>query len=188
MAWLYSQIGRHQGLYERPNKPIHQRLPIRKPEIKDNCMSKKFRVSVHTPLKWPNKCAVCGENATTVYEAHGGLIELACAFTDYPGIKTKVQSISYPICSKHKYTTITIRILYFISFWGMLFSGFVGLIFYKKGLFTFSALAIFLISLIAFIASIKWKPVRLRWGYHFFTIIIRNDQYAREFALVNNIE
>ena len=151
-------------------------------------MSSKFTISLGTPLRWPNKCAICEENATTTYTAHGGAFERISYMIILTEIKTKKPGVTYPICLKHKYITMLIRMLYFISFLAMLYSGLVALVLYTKGPVVSSlALAIFLISAITFIASVKWQPVRLRVGHHSLTLVIRNDQYAREFSLFNNL-
>lgn len=151
-------------------------------------MSSKFKVSIDAPLEWPNKCAVCGGYATTTYEAYGGAFRGLSFMIPEADIKTKELGISYPICLKHKYTTKMVRMLYFISFLAMFFSVFTALMLYKmESVVSSPALAIFLISVITFIASVKWQPVRLRLKNHFATLIIRNDQYAREFSALNSL-
>jgi uncharacterized membrane protein YobD (UPF0266 family) len=48
--------------------------------------------------------------------------------------------------------------------------------------------AIFLISIIIFIVSFKLQPIRLKnAGKYFTTIVIRNEQYAQKFALLNSL-
>jgi len=47
----------------------------------------------------------------------------------------------------------------------------------------------FFVSIAIFILSIKFQPIKLKdIGEHFFTLIIRNDEYADEFSLINNIK
>jgi hypothetical protein len=49
--------------------------------------------------------------------------------------------------------------------------------------------AIFLISIITFIVSFKLQPVCIKdAGKYFTTIVIRNEQYAQEFALLNSLD
>jgi hypothetical protein len=49
--------------------------------------------------------------------------------------------------------------------------------------------AIFLISIITFIVFFNLQPVRLKNTGKYFTItVIRNEQYAQEFARVNSLD
>jgi len=153
-------------------------------------MSSKFKVSIFDSLKWPEKCVVCGGIADTSCTA-GGVVDNVID----PKTKVKKQhffSISYPICLKHKYTTIMIRILYHVSLWGT-----IGLMFFLAYGFAYGVdtrflyylLLLLLTFIIALIASIKLQPVRAKFvGHASVTILIRNDQYAWEFSTLNSYE
>jgi len=160
-----------------------------------------FKISKGEEMRWPKKCVTCGGNATTSNMAYGSSLA---------GYKFKLilhefthntVDISYPICIKHKYTVMIIRALYYISGFAMLVFGLLTFVFlvllianvpdsylfnHQEGLkFCF----IFLISIIAFIVLWKLQPIRLKnIGEYFITIVIRNEQYAQEFALLNGLD
>ena len=149
----------------------------------------KFEVTRAKLLIWPNKCVTCGGNATTSYTASRNQLagyEFKFFLHEYK------EAISYPICQTHKYTIMIIRLLYFISFLSIIFSGIFVLGFTvltlvppKMGLII---CAIFLISIITFIVFFNLQPVRLKnTGKYFTIIVIRNKQYAQEFARVNSL-
>jgi hypothetical protein len=150
----------------------------------------KFEVTRAKLLIWPNKCVTCGGNATTSYTASRNQLagyEFKFFLHEYK------EAISYPICQTHKYTIMIIRLLYFISFLSIIFSGIFVLGFTvltlvppKMGLII---CAIFLISIITFIVFFNLQPVRLKnTGKYFTIIVIRNKQYAQEFARVNSLD
>ncbi len=155
-------------------------------------MSSKFRFSASYPIRWPYKCATCGANATATHEirATAGLLYAISAY------RIKYLAISYPICTKHKYITKVMRLLMFISFFAIFMTGFVvfGTIFgenpswLKNNFFGVITIFIFAISIIAFLYLYKLQPVRLTsQGSKSFIITIRNDQYATEFGMHNNL-
>lgn len=162
-------------------------------------MSSKFKVGVHDLLKWPNRCTLCGGNATTSYLAS---FYTFAGMEFYGSFAQKISyckhGISYPICTKHRYTPIIIRLFYYISIialyiFGILTFAFLYPVWSKDLGFTLQGgiivCFIFLISIIAFIAFKKLQPVRLKnIGIHFSTIIIRNEEYGKEFALLNNLK
>ena len=155
----------------------------------------QFKISRGESMRWPNKCVTCGGNATTSYMAYRSQIAGYKFKLFFHEISLNKEAISYPICQTHKYTIMIIRLLYFMSFVSIIFSGIYVLMFIasnstliplKIGLIT---CAIFLISIITFIVSFKLQPVRLKdAGKYFTTIVIRNEQYAQEFALLNSLD
>jgi len=100
--------------------------------------------------------------------------------------------LTYPVCQKHKYWAITVRTIYFLSLLGILFG--VGIIFLDmlSGMPTFFGILRFLnwylFIVLIFIQSIRLHPVRLKeFGEHCYTFLIRNEDYAREFAFINDL-
>ncbi len=157
-------------------------------------MSSKFTIRTIDTVNWPNKCVTCGEIPTTKYKAYGSALA-GYKFKIYgQAVEYFKQGISYPVCLKHKYTTMIIRLIYFASFIAMLFGGlrvFVGIIPIASDMplgVKLSDWFFFAVSIAAFIITIKLHPVRLKDpGIHLFTIVIRNELYAKEFSLLNNL-
>ena len=159
----------------------------------------KFMIRNADSIRWPNKCVTCGGNAITSYTAYGSSLA---------GYKFKLisheisyykEGISYPICQTHKNIVMVARLLYFISIISTFLFGLYSLLFiistvtdspiipvsFETGLIF---CVIFLISILVFIKVMNLQPVRLKdVGKHFVTIVIRNEQYAREFASLNNL-
>lgn len=158
-------------------------------------MGSKFIVKSDHALKWPNKCVTCGATATTTYKAYGSAFAGLSFKMFYHRIRYWKGHISYPTCLKHKYTTMMIRLLMFISFTAMIIMGiyiFLLLVLPESEISDIPPIEyfifLFLISFVIFIASIKWQPLRLKdVGPYFITIVIRNEQYAREFSLLNKL-
>lgn len=149
-------------------------------------------------MRWPNKCVTCGGNATTRYTSYGSSLAGYKFWLIYHEIEFDREDIFFPICQKHKYTTMIIRLFYFISFIPMIGFGFVTLLFLGSSLGQSSIFglregvifcSIFLISFVVFIGCRNLQPVRLKdIGKHFFTIVVRHEQYAKEFALLNGLD
>jgi hypothetical protein len=155
-------------------------------------MSPKFKFSIHQPLTWPKKCAVCGLPANSTYKAYGGSFEGFSFRIIYSKISYSKMYVSFPICSKHKYVNLILRFLMFVSFGGIIIFG-IGLLslsfFLDHNNDVAPSLLLFLLSIIFFIVSLKFQPVRLRIvGSNHFVIVIKNDQYAKEFSYLNNFQ
>jgi len=152
-------------------------------------------------MRWPKKCATCGGNATTSYVAYGSSLARYKFKLILHEFTHNTADITYPICIKHKYTLMIIRALYYILGFAMVAFGlwtFIFLVFlisnvpdsyfsnHQEGL---KVCFIFLTSIIAFIVLWKLQPIRLKnIGEYFITIVIRNEQYAQEFALLNSLD
>jgi len=159
----------------------------------------KFKISKGEEMRWPNKCVTCGGNATTSYKAYGSSLAGYEFKLIFHKISYHTVDISYPICLTHKYIVLITRLLYFLSFFSIIFSGIYVSMFIASFIASNSTLiplrigliicAIFLISIITFILSFKLQPVRLKdIGKYFTTVVIRNEQYAQEFALLNGLD
>jgi hypothetical protein len=137
----------------------------------------------------------CGGNATTTHMAYGSSLAGYQFRLIYHKISYRKADISYPICLTHKYIVLITRFVYFLSFISIIISGIyvLGFIASNSTLIPFrtglAISAIFLISIITFILSFKFQPVRLKdIGEHFTTVVIRDEQYAQEFALLNGLD
>jgi hypothetical protein len=109
----------------------------------------------------------------------------------YPLVR-KVE-VEYPVCRKHFFWSMGIKIGYLVSYVGIVLSLILinPLFIY---LFLFSTILIsigFIILLLStgmFLLSIVLDPVRIRKvRKDFYTMIIRNEEYAREFAMLNSL-
>jgi hypothetical protein len=99
--------------------------------------------------------------------------------------------LPYPVCQKHKYWAITVRTIYFLSLLGILVGGYIFLDM-LLGMPTSFRILRFLIGylfiVLIFIQSIRLHPVRLKeFGEYCYTFLIRNEDYAREFAFINDL-
>ncbi len=135
----------------------------------------KFRISRVEPIRWPNKCVWCGNSP----------------IMRYPLVR-KVE-VEYPVCRKHFFWSMGIKIAYLLSYVGIVLSLIlVNPIFIFLFLFPAFLMSIgFLILLFStglFVLSIVLDPVRIRKvGKDFYTMIIRNGEYARQFAMLNSL-
>jgi hypothetical protein len=94
------------------------------------------------------------------------------------GLTTMVYAkveVEYPVCRKHGLWLVGRHIANLISLWGMILG---WIIHYLLGLF-FAGV---------FFWTVRLNPVVIRRvTAHFYTLIIRNEDYAREFAMLNNL-
>jgi hypothetical protein len=151
----------------------------------------KFTFRFADPIKWPNKCVCCGGIATTSYTAYGSILSGYAFKIFWQEVKYRKMGLPYPVCRKHKYWAITVRTIYFLSFLSVLFGGIIFLAM-LSGMSTFfgiwGSLIGYLFVVLIFIQSIRLHPVRLKeFGEHFYTFLIRNEDYAREFAFINDL-
>ena len=136
----------------------------------------KFRVSRVEPIRWPDKCAWCGGKPTMKYEISGrgligGKFRLFSATMEYGKVEAE-----YPVCQKHGLWLTGIHTAHLVSFLGMVLGWIVhywlslvlGGVFFWTGRLN--------------LISIRGVTA------HFYTMVIRNDDYAREFALLNNLD
>jgi hypothetical protein len=125
----------------------------------------KFRVSREIAISWPEKCVWCLDIPTKKMEMEGGWIW------------QKKSKVEFPVCSKHyfwlkgtKIAEIVLFMIWVFRSWGMPYDLIMpGLLF------------------VIWISSILLKPVKIRVRKDFYILEIRNDDYAREFALLNNL-
>ncbi len=151
----------------------------------------KFTFRFADPIKWPNKCICCGAAATTSYTAYGSILFGYAFKIFWQEVKYRKMGLPYPVCQKHKYWAITVRAIYILSFLAVLFGGILFLVL-LSGMPTFFGIWEFLIGylvfVLIFIQSIRLHPVRLKeFGEYFYTFVIRNEDYAREFAFINDL-
>jgi hypothetical protein len=135
----------------------------------------KFRISREKPIRWPHNCVWCGNNP----------------IMRYPLVR-KVGG-GYPVCRKHFFWSMGIKVGYLVSYVGIVFS----LILINPlfiFLFLLSAFAMtiwFLILLLStgvLLLSIVLDPVRIRKvRKDFYTMIIRNGDYGRKFSMLNSL-
>lgn len=155
-------------------------------------MSNKFRISHSHSVKLPNKCILCGAHPQTEYRIHGSTLSGFSFFVYFSRISYRKMDIPIPVCLKHYFVIMIMRIFLFVSCTAMVVFGipvFVSLI--DQSIFSYSTIYffIFFISFIIFILSLKLQPIKLKdIGEHFFTILIRNNEYADEFSLINKIQ
>ena len=155
----------------------------------------KFRIGRKQTLKWPNKCVCCGDRAIMRYPAVGKgiLVPRYISFSlDEPEQhKREKVVVEYPVCRKHYFWSLKINIAFLVFFGGMVFSLFRFLFllqFDTLGIYILRGLLLPLLFVVMSILAIVLQPVRIRWVRRdFYTLIIRNRDYAREFALLNNL-
>ena len=135
----------------------------------------KFRISREKSIRWPNNCVWCGNNP----------------IMRYPLVR-KVE-VEYPVCRKHFFWSMGIKIGYLVSYVGMVLSLILInplfiFLFLFPAFFMSVGFLIFLLSTGVFVLSIVLDPVKIRKARKdFYTMIIRNKTYAREFAMLNSL-
>lgn len=155
-------------------------------------MSSKFRIRHSESVKLPNKCILCGAQPQTEYKIHGSTFSGAAFFIYSSRISYSKMNIPIPVCSKHYFVIMLMRIFLFVSFTGMIVFGIPTVLsFLDPTIFQEMPVVfyfIFFVSLIIFIISMKLQPIKIKdIGEHFFTLLIENDEYANEFSLINKI-
>ena len=125
----------------------------------------KFRIGRETPIKWPDKCVWCSETPTKKMTTQTGWIW------------QKRLKVEYPLCSKHYFLIKGTKMLDWVIF-----------IIWISPL---SKMPLELILpgmlLMIWILSTLYKPVKIRVSGDFYTMKVRNEDYAREFAMLNNL-
>jgi hypothetical protein len=155
----------------------------------------KFRISRKQTLKWPNKCVCCGDRAIVKYSAVGigFLVPRYISFSvdEYEEYKRVRVAVEYPVCRKHYFWSLGINVAYLVFYGGMFFSFFCLLFilqFDTLGIYILRGLLLPLPFAVMLILAIVLQPVRIRWvRRNFYTLIIRNEDYAREFAMLNHL-
>jgi hypothetical protein len=125
----------------------------------------EFKISREAQIRWPDKCVWCSDIPTKKMGTQAGWIW------------QKRLKVEYPLCSKHYFWIKGTQIIYWVIF-----------VIWVSPLSRMTYDLIFPIMLLAiWILSIVFKPVRIRLSGDFYTLKIRNEDYAREFALLNNL-
>ncbi len=125
----------------------------------------EFRINRETPIRWPDKCVWCSDIPTKKMEIRKGWIW-----------QEKVKA-EYPVCSKHYLWLKGKPIIEFVLFaiWWVNPFGTPYDLFFPVMLF------------VIWILGIVFDPVRIKMRGDFYTMKIRNEDYAREFSLLNNL-
>ena len=133
----------------------------------------RFRISRVEPISWPNKCIWCGDKPILEYPSGYQIPEQ--------------KKIEYPVCKKHYFWSLGMDFAYLVLFYGIVF-----LLLGYATAFVFGFFSIEMLLLLPVFALlilvIVLQPVRVRGARKaFYTMIIRNDDYAREFGMLNNL-
>ena len=149
----------------------------------------KFRVSREKNISWPNKCIWCGGKPKINYPVVGkGYLVPRYRLFDVNEYELEKVVVEYPVCRKHYFWSLGMDMGYLVVFCGMVLS--LLMIPLIPLLFGVITIYFLLFSLLApmLILSNLLKPVRLRWvRRNFYTMIIRNGDYAREFSMLNSL-
>jgi len=86
-------------------------------------MSNKFRISHSQSVQLPNKCILCGAHPRTEYKISGSTLSGFSFYLLFTGVKYETMSIPTPVCLKHYYIILLMRILLAVSFIAMIFFG-----------------------------------------------------------------
>ena len=135
----------------------------------------KFRISSEKPIRWPKNCVWCGNNP----------------IMRYPLVR-KVE-VEYPVCRKHFFWSMGIKIGYLVSYVGIVISLILinplfSVLFFLSAFVMTIGFLILLLSAGVFVLSIVLDPVRVRKvRKDFYTMKIRNEDYARAFVMLNNL-
>jgi len=125
----------------------------------------EFRIGRETPIRWPDKCVWCSNIPAKKMEIRRGWIW------------QKKVKVEYPVCSRHylwlKGRSIAEYVLFAI--WLIYPSGMPFRLFFLVMLF------------VIWILGIVLDPVRVKVRGDFYTMKIRNDDYAREFGMLNSL-
>jgi hypothetical protein len=135
---------------------------------------------------------LCGSSPHTEYKIYGASLSGFSFRVFYSKVSYRKAGISVPICLRHYFVMLFVRSFMFISCAAMILFGIpVLLSLIESSLFPgISAIyfILFFVSLAVFIISTKWQPIKVKdVGQHFFTLYIRSNRYADEFASVNQL-
>lgn len=155
-------------------------------------MSRKFTIANSQSIFLPKKCVLCGSSPHTEYKIYRAALSGFSFLVFYAKVSYRKVGISVPVCLRHYFVMLFVRALMFISCTAMIVLGILVLFsLIDSALFPgISAIyfILFFASVAVFITSMKWQPIRLKdIGQHSFTIYIRSDRYADEFASINQL-
>lgn len=152
-------------------------------------MSTNIRISTNAPYQWPSKCVICKKDTNVKNSLKFYITAGFSYYLIWATYKYTVHHIDYPVCQKHK---ILIKMAYFfycLSIGGIFLSGIFIAYFYLIGELN---IYIILLPIILFAIAMVFRnyaPIRLKNPKpDFTTLIIKDDQYAREFSMINGLE
>jgi hypothetical protein len=148
----------------------------------------KFRIGRWEYIHWPDKCVCCGDKPILKYPAVGkGYLVRKHKTSSVDAYESEQVVVEYPVCRKHYFWSLGMDIAYLVALCGIAYF----LLGYVTAL-SFGYLSIEMLLLLPLFAVvilvIVLQPVRVRGARRaFYTVIIRNDDYAMEFAMLNNL-
>ncbi len=130
---------------------------------------------IREPISWPNMCVWCLGVPTKTYKVKGG------GFVRPPWSRRGRIKVEYPICGEHYFWLRGIEISFFVILGSWV------LFILSWGLHELSVWIYFLLTLVP--SSIRYviEPVRIEEERGWYSIMIRNERYAMEFARLNNL-
>ena len=144
-------------------------------------MSTKLKIPVNMSIQWPSKCVVCNvQTGSTGSISKRKIVGSKFLFVAVTA-EYITRKIEYPICLKHKIARIVAKV--FLSFILSVFFGTGSLITYDC-----KFILIFLVSIITLVICFKYNPIKIREvDPDYLTVIIKNDEYARELSMLNRL-
>ncbi len=134
----------------------------------------RFRISRVESIRFPNKCIWCGSKPILEYPSGYHIPEQ--------------KSIEYPVCKRHYFWSLRMDLAYLVVLFGIPGVLFAYITAFFFGFFTKEMLVLLpLFAMLIVIIVLQPERVRGVKGRSFYTLIIRNDDYAREFAMLNSL-
>ncbi len=135
---------------------------------------------IREPISWPNMCVWCLGVPTMTYEVRGG------GFFRAPWTRSRIKVVC-PICGEHYFWLRGIEIGFFVILGGwVLFSIICEVSSLMGG--ALSEWIFFPLLLAPSLIRYLIEPVRISEEIAWYSITIRNERYATEFAHLNNLE
>lgn len=135
---------------------------------------------IREPISWPNMCAWCLSVPTVTYIVRGG------GFLRTPWSRSRIK-VECPICREHYFWLRGIEISFFVILGGWGLYGIICELFSLTGL-AFSEWIYLPLLLAPLLIRYLIEPVRISEEGGWYSIMIRNERYATEFAHLNNLE
>jgi hypothetical protein len=152
-------------------------------------MSKKLKVSANITLSFPTKCIICGEITDGLYYTYQIQIKKLSWYVIFFNVSYSTKRIFYPICIKHKILTMMFTHLYWMTFLTStgLFLATISLYLLDKRI-DYIMVLFFIGSILLLLISFFYRPLRIEnLGDYYMTLVFKNNEYANEFALKNDI-
>ena len=148
----------------------------------------KFKISREKKLSWPNKCVCCGGNPIMRYPVVGkGYSGSRYSLVGDREYKSEKIVVEYPVCRQHFFWSLGIQTAYLVLVVPIALS---SIMFVGALLFGFISIywVVSLIFVAMLILSNLLQPLRVkRVRRNSYIMIIRNEEYAREFSMLNSI-